>query len=115
MQKLPSCFAKESGDEIAPYATLRDPKDNEFEDLIYPPELDAFVNKLMLFKDANEGDDSNKECFVAMDYGNTPTNKTLGKRSIDSIESIVIDDIDGVVSSVTKGRKIPCVKIEKTY
>lgn len=29
MEKLPSCFAKEFGDEIAPYVTLRDPKDKE--------------------------------------------------------------------------------------
>lgn len=31
MQKVPLCFTKEFRDEIAPYVTLRNPKDNEFE------------------------------------------------------------------------------------
>ncbi|XP_058788437.1 uncharacterized protein LOC131662623 [Vicia villosa] len=104
-------------------------------DLAYPPELDVFVDKQMLFKlndvgidvecvqiggevadnnamEAIEGGDSNKEELTIVDSGNTPTSKILGKRLSDSPESIAVNDINGGASSVVKDSK--CVKLEKS-
>ncbi|KAI5404184.1 hypothetical protein KIW84_051358 [Lathyrus oleraceus] len=44
MQKLPSCFAKEFGDEIASYVTLWDPNDNEFEVQVIKKNEELYFN-----------------------------------------------------------------------